>query len=268
MKGHMRRASTPTLKGRDEIERMRKAGRVVHRVLTRVREMAHPGVTSAELNAEAETMIAEAGGQALFKGVENRQAKFPFPAALCTSVNDVVVHGIPSEVPLAEGDIISVDCGVRLDGYCGDSATTIPIGEPSEDVGRLLAVTEQALRLVIERGRPKLWWSEIAGEIQRLVEAAGFSVVREFVGHGIGRDMHEEPKVPNYVDPRERRQDFVLREGMTLAVEPMVNMGVPGVKFADATGWPIVTADGRYAAHYEHTIAITAGGVDVLTDGR
>jgi methionyl aminopeptidase len=264
----MRRAATPTLKSRDEIERMRRAGRVVYEVLRRMRDMARPGVTSAQLNAEAEKMIADAGGQPLFKGVENRQAKFPFPAALCTSVNDVVVHGIPSEVPLAEGDIISIDCGVRLEGYCGDSATTIPIGQPSADVSRLLAATQRALDIVIERGRPKLWWSEIAAQMQGHVESAGFSVVREFVGHGIGREMHEEPKVPNYVDPRERRQDFVLREGMTLAVEPMVNMGTSEVDFADATGWPIVTKDGRYAAHFEHTIAITASGVEVLTDGR
>jgi len=268
MKENMRRAATPTLKSRDEIDRMRRAGRVVHQVLTRIREMACPGVTTAALNAEAEKLIAAAGGEALFKGVENRQAKFPFPAALCTSVNDVVVHGIPSEVPLAEGDIISVDCGVRLDGYCGDSATTIAIGSLSDDVSRLLSVTDRALQIVIERGRPKLWWSEIAAEIQEHVESAGFSVVREFVGHGIGQQMHEEPKVPNYVDPRERRQDFVLREGMTLAVEPMVNMGEAGVKFGDATGWPIVTADGQYAAHFEHTIAITGRGVEVLTDGR
>lgn len=268
MKGQMRRAATPTLKSRDEIERMRSAGRVVYQVLTRMREMARPGVTSAELNAEAEKMIEEARGEPLFKGVENRQAKFPFPAALCTSVNQVVVHGIPSDVPLVEGDIISIDCGVRLEGYCGDSATTIAIGAPSAEVSRLLAATERALEIVIERCRPKLWWSEIAALMQSHVESAGFSVVREFVGHGIGREMHEEPKVPNYVDPRERRQDFVLREGMTLAVEPMVNMGTADVDFADATGWPIVTKDGRYAAHFEHTVAITAGGVEVLTDGR
>ncbi len=247
---------------------MRCAGRIVHQVLSRVREMAAPGVTSAEMNTEAERMIAEAGGTALFKGVELRSAKFPFPSALCTSVNEVIVHGTPTDIPLVEGDIISVDCGVRLDGWCGDSATTIAIGEPGPDVAKLLQVTKASLELVIAKARPKRWWSEIAAEIQDMVESAGFSVVREFVGHGIGQEMHEEPKIPNYVDPSQRRQDFVLREGMTLAVEPMVNMGTAQTRPADESGWPIATKDGKYAAHYEHTLAITSKGVDVLTDGR
>jgi methionyl aminopeptidase len=213
-------------------------------------------------------MIAEAGGLPLFRGVENRQAKFPFPAALCTSVNSVVVHGVPSDEPLKEGDIVSIDCGVLLDGYCGDSATTIPIGRISPEAERLLAVTSDALDIVIAEMRPKRWWSEIAAAIQVFVEKAGFAVVREFVGHGIGREMHEEPKVPNYVDPRERRQDFVLNEGLVLAVEPMVTMRSPKVELGDSTGWPIVTSDGQYAAHFEHTIAVTSDGCDVLTDGR
>lgn len=268
MKGILRRAAGPTLKRAEEIERMRDAGRIVHRVHQRVREMARPGVTTAEMNAAADRIIQEAGGEPLFLGVTNKQAKFPFPAVLCTSVNEVVVHGIPSDQPLVEGDVVSVDCGVRLDGYCGDSAMTLPIGRVDPEVERLLAVTWEALELIIRMVRPRRWWSEIAAEIQALVEGAGFSVVREFVGHGIGREMHEEPKVPNYVERRGRRQDFVLREGMTLAVEPMVNMGSPKVEYGDATGWPIVTADGRYAAHYEHTIAVASGGADVLTDGR
>ena len=247
---------------------MRRAGRVVARVHERMSEIARPGVTTGELNAVAEKMIADAGADALFKGVVNRQAKFPFPAALCTSVNEQVVHGIPNDRPLVEGDVVSIDCGVRLDGYCGDAARTLRIGTISPDRQRLLAVTAEALSIAVERMRPKCWWSEIAGAMQQHVEAAGFSVVRDFVGHGIGQEMHEEPKVPNYVDPRERKQDFELRVGMVLAVEPMVNLGTAAVQYGDVTGWPVVTKDGKCAAHFEHTIAVTSGGVDVLTDGR
>lgn len=261
----MRRSATATLKNSEEVEFMRRAGHVVYRVLQRMREMARPGVTTAEMNAVAEEMIRQAEGVPLFRGVRTRQAKFPFPTALCTSVNEVVVHGIPSEAPLQDGDIVSVDCGVRLNGYCGDSATTIPIGRVRPEVARLLQVTQEALQIAIEGIRPRRWWSEIAAAIQKHVEASGFSVVREFVGHGIGQGMHEEPKVPNYVDPKDRRTDFELRSGLVIAVEPMVNMGGPEVLYADATGWPVVTADGRYAAHFEHTIAVTAKGSDVLT---
>lgn len=246
---------------------MRRAGSLVARVLARMREMARPGVSTADMNAVAEEMISRAGGQALFRGVKTRQARFPFPAALCTSVNEVVVHGIPCDHELRDGDIVSVDCGVRLDGYCGDSAVTLAIGEVPEEIRGLLAVTHEVLDLAIRLIRPKRWWGEIAEQMQRRVEAAGFSVVREFVGHGIGRDMHEEPKVPNYVDPRDRRQDFMLRTGMVLAVEPMVNMGTSAVVYGDATGWPVVTQDGRCAAHFEHTVAVTERGADVLTLG-
>jgi methionyl aminopeptidase len=263
-----RRAGIAVLKTPDEIERMRRSGRLVFQVHKRMRDMAVPGVTTAELNAAAERMIHEAGAEPLFRGVKTRQAKFPFPAALCTSVNEQVVHGIPCDRPLQDGDVVSIDCGVRLDGYCGDAANTLAIGTVSREVDRLLQVTREALAIAIQEIRAKRWWSDVAGAIQAHVEAAGFSVVREFVGHGIGRQMHEEPKVPNYVDPKERRQDFLLQEGMTLAVEPMVNMGTAKVEYGDATGWPVVTKDGKYAAHYEHTIAVTARGADVLTDGR
>jgi methionyl aminopeptidase len=213
-------------------------------------------------------MIRRAGAEALFRGQRNQHAKFPFPAALCTSVNEQVVHGIPGDRVLAEGDVVSVDCGVRVEGFCGDAATTIPVGRVSPRVEELLQVTREALRIAIARIRPKVWWSEIAAEMQACVESAGFAVVRDFVGHGIGRGMHEEPKIPNYVDPRDRRLDFVLCEGMTLAIEPMVNMGSPQVVYGDSTGWPVVTKDGQYAAHFEHTIAVTSRGADVLTDGR
>jgi len=268
LKGIMRRAGTAKLKSAADIEKMRQAGRVVHQVLCRALEMARPGITTVALNTEAERIIAQAGGEPLFRGVKAKQAKFPFPTALCTSVNDEVVHGIPSDEPLVNGDVVSVDCGVRLDGFCGDAATTIAIGTVTPDVDRLLQVTAEALKIAVGLIRPKRWWSEVAAQIQARVESAHFSVVREFVGHGIGRQMHEEPKVPNYVDPRERRLDFMMLAGMVIAVEPMVNMGTADVQYADASGWPIVTKDGKYAAHFEHTIAVTERGADILTDGR
>jgi methionyl aminopeptidase len=183
-------------------------------------------------------------------------------------VNSEVVHGIPSDRKLVEGDVVSVDCGVRLNGFCGDSATTIAVGHITDEVQQLLTVTREALEIAVAAIRPNRWWSEIASAIQGHVEAAGFAVVREFVGHGIGRDMHEEPKVPNYVDPRERKEDFLLLKGMTLAVEPMVNAGTAEVEYEDDTGWPVVAKDGRCSAHFEHTVAVTLNGADVLTDGR
>ncbi len=268
MRGIRRRAETAKLKSPAEMELMRRSGRLVHQVLTRVRELACPGVTTVDLNVEAERIIADAGAEALFRGVETRQTKFPFPTALCTSVNEQVVHGIPTDRPLADGDVVSVDCGVRLNGYCGDSATTIAIGSIGPDVERLLAVTAETLEIAIREIRPKRWWSQIAAQMQAHVESAGFSVVRQFVGHGIGREMWEEPKIPNYVDPGEKRMDFMLLAGMVLAVEPMVNMGTADVEYGDSSGWPVVTRDGRYAAHFEHTIAVTERGADVLTDGH
>jgi len=256
------------LKSSREIELMRNAGRVVHRVLSRIRELAAPGVTTGELNAAAEKMIAEVGGTPLFQGVENPQAKFPFPAALCTSVNEELVHGIPGDRTLKSGDIVSVDCGVRLAGYCGDSALTLPIGEVSTDVERLLDVTRRALDRAIAAVRPGRMWNEVAREIQSVVEAERFSVVRDFVGHGIGREMHEEPKVPNFWDHRQKNLDFELVPGIVLAIEPMVNMGGRQVEYGGPEGWVVVTKDRRYAAHFEHTVAVTPGGADVLTDGR
>lgn len=256
------------LKSGREIESMRAAGRVVFRVLQRVKELTRAGVTTAELNAVAQGMIDEAGGTALFRGVTHPQARFPFPAALCTSVNEELVHGIPNDRALRDGDIVSVDCGVKLGGYCGDSALTIPVGTVAAGARRLIDTTERALTVAIEMIRPGRWWSEVAGEIQAVVEGEGFSVVRDFVGHGIGRDMHEEPKVPNYWSPRNRQMDFELVPGTVLAIEPMVNAGSHAVEYAGDDGWVVVTKDRRYAAHVEHTVAVTKSGADVLTDGR
>jgi len=253
------------IKSAREIELMRRAGRVVHRVLDRMKEMTRPGVTTGELNREAERMIAETGGVALFKGVTNPQSRGAFPAALCTSVNDELVHGIPGGRVLKEGDVVSIDCGVRLDGYCGDSATTLPVGEVSARVLRLLEVTREALELAIREIRPGRMWSEIARQMQAFVEAERFSVVRDFVGHGIGREMHEEPKVPNYWAKDQKRLDFKLVPNMVLAIEPMVNMGTKDVEYAGAERWVVVTRDREYAAHFEHTVAVTETGSDVLT---
>jgi methionyl aminopeptidase len=247
---------------------MRAAGRLVHGVLNRVQELAVPGVTTGELNAEAERLIADAGGLALFKGVTNPQAKFPFPAALCTSVNEELVHGVPGERRLKEGDVLSVDCGVRLAGYCGDSARTLPIGSVSPEARRLLDVTAGALELAVREIRPRRKWSSVARAMQAYVEGEGLHVVRDFVGHGIGREMHEEPKVPNYWNDKQGLSDFELVPRMVLAVEPMVNLGTYRVTYGDDAGWVVVTRDRSYAAHFEHTIAVTEAGSDVLTDGR
>lgn len=256
------------LKSPREIELMRSAGRIVHEVLDRMREMVRPGLRTAELGRTAEEMILSAGGEALFKGVCSPAARFPFPSAVCVSVNEEVVHGIPGERVLQEGDIVSVDCGVRMSGYCGDAATTIPVGGVREEASRLMRVTSEALDLAIREMRPGRMWSEVALLMQAHVERAGFSVVRDFVGHGIGQEMHEDPKVPNYVSASQRSQDFRLEPGLVVAVEPMVNAGTADVRSGDATGWTQVTADGRRSAHFEHTVAVTPQGADVLTDGR
>ena len=256
------------LKSPREIELIRSAGRIVHRVHRKMHEMVRPGVEVSSLSDAAEAIILAAGGEALFKGVSSPATRFPFPSAICASVNDEVVHGIPGDRVLQEGDIIGVDCGVRLKGYCGDAATTLPVGRIAPDTERLLQVTSETLDLALAEMRPGRLWSEVAELMQSRVESAGFSVVREFVGHGIGQEMHEEPKVPNYTDRQQRKQDFRLEPGLVLAIEPMVNAGEREVKVGDSSGWPQVTRDGSLSAHFEHTVAITADGVDVLTDGQ
>lgn len=256
------------LKSPREIELMRAAGRVVFSVLEKLRETVRPGVTTGELGLIAEELIVAAGGVPLFKGVQTPNTKFPFPSAICASVNEEVVHGIPGDRVLKDGDIISVDCGVLLRGYCGDSATTLAVGRIDRETQRLLDVTSGSLEIAVREMKPGRWWSEVATAIQSHVENAGFSVVREFVGHGIGQEMHEEPKVPNYSDRKQRKDDFLLEPGLVLAVEPMVNAGGREVKSGDWTGWPQVTKDGRPSAHFEHTVAVTTTGVDILTDGK
>lgn len=253
------------LKSAREIELMRAAGRLVCSVLDELEQEIRPGTTTAQLDELARRRIEAAGATALFLGVRNPQARFPFPACICASVNDAVVHGIPDDRPLRPGDIVSVDVGVRLHGYCADSARTLAVGELAPRARRLLEVTREALDLAIREARPGVRWSQIARKMQRAVESRGFGVVREFVGHGIGREMHEEPKVPNYVDRSSRHADFELVPGMTLAVEPMVTAGRPEVEYLDRDRWTVVTRDRSLAAHFEHTLAVTNRGVRVLT---
>ncbi len=254
-----------TLRSQREIELMGRAGAVVADVLSKLKEVAEPGITTADLDSIAVKMTADAGAQALFKGVRTPYSQIPFPGVICASINDEVVHGIPSEnAALSSGDILSVDFGVRLDGYCGDAAITMAIGDISEDRRRLMDVTTRVLEIAIAKSAPAVRWSQVAAEMQRCAEEAGFSVVRDFVGHGIGREMHEEPRVPNFVNSELRAHDIVLAEGMVLAVEPMINAGSCGVRTLK-NGWTVVTRDGKCSAHFEHTIAIVKGGCEVLT---
>lgn len=254
-----------TLRSRREIDLIRKAGTVVADVLSKLQEIAEPGVTTGQLNSVASQMTADAGAQALFLGVRNPVARIPFPGAICASINEQVVHGIPSDnIKLKEGDILSIDFGARLDGYCGDAAVTIAIGEVSEGKCKLIEVTKHVLDIAIAKASPGVKWSQIAAQMQDYAESAGFSVVKDFVGHGIGRKMHEEPRVPNFVSEELLSDDIVLTEGMVLAVEPMINAGTSAVKTLK-NGWTVVTKDGRWSAHFEHTIAIVKDGCEVLT---
>jgi methionyl aminopeptidase len=256
------------LKSPAEIQLMRQAGRVVFEALRRCREAAKPGVTTAQIDAQAEQVIAETSGAVgLFKWYPTYQPGQGFPAVTCISVNDEVVHGIPGSRVLKEGDVVSVDFGVRLNGWCADSATTFPVGKVSADKQRLCEVTEHVLRIAIENIRPGRKWSIIAKMMQTYAEKAGMGVIRDYVGHGIGKSMHEEPKVPNFVSRELLRSDIELRPGMVLAVEPMCTLGSERVKQLD-DGWTVVTTDRSAAAHCEHTLAVTETGCEVLTDGR
>jgi methionyl aminopeptidase len=239
-----------------ELERMREAGRLVGEVLTALSAAVAPGVSTADLDELAEKRIRQAGATPAFKGYHG------YPATICASINDEVIHGIPSgRRVLAEGDIISIDVGAALDGYYGDSAVTLPVGQVSEQAATLLRVTEESLYKAIDQARPGRRVSDIGHAVQRHVEAFGFSVVREFVGHGIGVRMHEEPQVPNYGEPGHGPR---LAEGMVLAIEPMVNAGKPAVKVL-ADGWTAVTRDTSLSAHFEHTVAVTSGEPWILT---
>jgi methionyl aminopeptidase len=250
-------------KSQTELEKMRAAGLLVYEVLETLRGMVAEGVSTYDLEAAAEKMMAEAGARPAFKGYASPSAGSKFPYVLCTSVNEEIVHGMPSEKRiLKKGDIVSIDTGVQLHGFYGDSAITVPVGEISAEARKLIEVTRESLELAIERARPGNRLFDICGTVERHVTSHGFSVVREFVGHGIGTQMHEEPQIPNYVD--RRNENPRLKEGMVLAIEPMVNAGKAGSR-VKADKWTAVTEDGRYSAHFEHTVAVTANGPWVLT---
>ncbi len=244
------------LKSRQEIEKMRKAGLIVADVLAGIEEMIKPGVTTQVLDEFAEKLIVRAGAVPAFKGYRG------YPKTLCTSINDQVVHGIPSKtVVLAEGDIISIDVGTIVEGFYGDAAKTFPVGTITPEAARLIKITEEALKKGIDQAVAGNRLYDVSSAVQKHVESNGFSVVREFVGHGIGRNMHEDPQIPNF---GERGQGPKIKTGMVLAVEPMVNMG-GSATLVKEDGWTAVTADGSLSAHFEHTIAVMPEGPWVLT---
>jgi methionyl aminopeptidase len=243
------------LKSHYEIEQVRKTCQIVASTLEALKKVIEPGITCRDLNELAEKLIMQEGAIPAFKGYRG------FPSALCTSVNEEIVHGIPDGRKLKEGDIISLDLGAKLNGFFGDCAVTLPVGKIGEEAEKLLQVTETSLYLGIKQAVVDNRLFDISYAIQSWVEENGFSVVRDFVGHGIGRELHEEPQVPNFGIPHQGPR---LKEGMILALEPMVNAGIFKVKILD-DGWTAVTADGSLSAHFEHTIAITSNGPEILS---
>lgn len=242
-------------KSKRELEKMRAAGQLVGQVRNAVREMVEPGITTIELDRAAEKMIRDAGALPTFKGYNG------FPFSICASVNEQIVHGFPSNYELKEGDIFSIDCGVTLEGFVGDTATTIPVGKVSEDRLKLMRVTEECLERAIRQCLPGNHLGDIGWAVQEHAEANGYSIVRDYVGHGIGRRMHEDPQIPNYGRPGLGPK---IKSGYVFAIEPMVNLGSHHTKVL-ADGWTVVTVDGQPSAHFEHTIAITDEGPEVLT---
>ncbi len=242
-------------RSKEEIAKMRKAGRVVAEMHEKCIAAAKPGVTTLELDKVAREVLERRGARSNFLNYHG------FPAVICTSPNDVIVHGIPGDYILDEGDILSLDCGAIIEGYHGDAAVTIPIGPVTEDAARLMKTTEESLYAGIEQIRDGHRLTDIGHAVQTVAEAAGFSVVREYVGHGIGTAMHEEPQIANYGPAG---HGIKIRVGHVFAVEPMVNMGGPGTVLMD-DGWTVKTADGSLSAHFEHTIAVTDDGPEVLT---
>jgi methionyl aminopeptidase len=246
-----------------ELEKMRRSGLLVWQILQKLREMVREGVTTLDLEAAAEKMMRDAGAKSAFKGYFAAAAGSKYPFVLCTSVNEEIVHGMPSaKRVLKSGDIVSIDTGVALEGYYGDSAITVAVGAQDPKTERLLQVTSESLELAIDKVRPGNRLFDICGTVQKHVESNGFSVVREYVGHGIGTQLHEEPQVPNYVD--KKNENPRLKEGMVLAIEPMVNAGAPEARVL-RDRWTAVAADGSYSAHFEHCVAVTSNGPWVLT---
>ena len=248
-------ARTVFLRGKEEIEAIRAAAMLVARTLGRLGSEVRPGVTTATLDQLAEAFIRDHGGRPAFKGYRG------FPASICASINDEVVHGIPGPRRLAEGDIVGIDVGVEMDGFYGDSAITFPVGRVSDEATRLLQVTREALARGVAQAKAGNRVGDISHAVQSYVEGQGFAVVRSLVGHGIGRQMHEEPQVPNYGTPERGPR---LMAGQVVAIEPMVNAGVPEV-MTQPDGWTVVTKDGRLSAHFEHTVAVGQEGPDILS---
>jgi len=245
-------------KSQKEIDKMRAAGQLVGRVLQQLRGMVAPGITTLDVDRAAEKMIRDAGAFPTFKGYNG------FPFSICASVNEQVVHGFPSEYELKEGDIFSIDVGATLDGFVGDTATTVGVGQVSDDRLRLMRVTEESLQLAIEQCRAGNHLGDIGFAVQSHAEAHGYSIVRDYVGHGIGRKMHEDPQIPNYGKPGKGPK---IKTGYVFAIEPMVNMGSLHTRTLK-DGWTVVTVDGQPSAHFEHTVAITEEGPEVLTRVR
>jgi methionyl aminopeptidase len=243
------------LKSPDEIEKIRAANKIVARALESLKEMIRPGMTTADLDRKAEEIIRSSGARPAFKGYRG------FPASLCVSLNDEVVHGIPGKRRLKDGDIVSLDLGAELNGYYGDAAITVPVGSVSAEAEKLMEVTREALYKGIAQMREGNHLSDISHAVQTHAEAAGFSVVTDFVGHGVGTSPHEDPQVPNYGKPG---SGPILKRGMVLAIEPMINAGSSAVEVLEDE-WTVVTCDGRLSAHFEHSVAITAAGPDVLS---
>lgn len=247
-----------SIKTDDEFRAMREAGRIVALVLAWAREGVKAGMTTLDIDAEAERIIRAGGATPEFKGYRG------FPASICASINEEVVHGIPGKRKLKTGDVIGIDVGARWGGFVGDAAITLPIGKVTKEAERLIETCRECLDLAIAATGPGVRLSAIGAAVQAHAEARGYTLVREYAGHGIGRHMHEEPSVPNYVDPRSRHRDHVLRPGMAICIEPMVNQGGPEVRVLD-DDWTVVTRDGSLSAHFEHTVAIKATGAEVMT---
>ena len=254
----------PELKSTRERGLMREAGKIVAEALRLCREMARPGVRTIEIDRAVEALFAKYGATPLFKGYPGPNPKYPFPACTCISLNEQVVHGIPGNREIRDGDLIKIDTACKLNGWCADAAISLPIGNVRPEPLRLVRVGEEVLRIAIDELPKRRWWSEVAGAMQRHAEAAGYSMVEQYVGHGIGRVMHENPQVPNYVGRDVRKFDFRLEPGLVLAVEPMVNMGKADTRVLN-DHWTVVTKDGLPSVHVEHTLALTANGVQIIT---
>lgn len=255
------------LKSRRELDAMRRTGKLGHDILRTLELAVAPGVTTAYLHDICKSELDRAGARGMSKNYPTYKEGEGYPAHMCISVNEEVVHGIPGSRPLKDGDVVTLDLGLMLDGYCADTAITVPVGQVSPRVQKLLDVTKTTLDMAIGLCKPGVKWSEIARQLQQYVERNGFGVVREFVGHGVGRSMHEDPKVPNFFNQEQLKGDFRLRPGMTLAVEPMVVAGRRDVVLLEDQ-WTVVTEDRKPAAHFEHTVAITESGCEILTDGK